>query len=313
MSGLLNRAATWLLPLVALVYLGFVLVDLDLSTMAGQLDARVLSIAFITALLYGAGLYLLAFAWSASLQKFARSPVSPEAAVQLYAFSTFAKYLPGNVFHYAGRQIAAARLGYGQKAPAQATLLEILGHLAAVGLLLLVLLPFASESLANLVSSAGSRISPWIAAGLFGVPAVLALLLLSPKMRRLLPPADKRLMCFVGLLQLSFFALTALLGLWLAIPLLNLPAEAWPLLVFVYLASWLIGFVTPGAPGGLGVREACLLAGLGGVVGAEPMLVFAAVTRGSFLLGEALFALSGFLLRPDREVSARNHPSASAR
>lgn len=310
--GLL-RAAAWLLPLAALLYLGFALSDLDLSEFGSYLNSRVLGVACIVALLYGAGLYLLAFAWSACLQKCSRNPVSPEAAVQLYAFATFAKYLPGNVFHYAGRQIAAARLGYGQKAPAQATFLEILGHLAAVGVILLALLPFTLSGLAALLSLAGEQLRPWIFAGLLCAVAGIVFLWLSPKARELLPALDLRLLSFVGLLQLSFFALVALLGVWLAIPVLNLPQEAMPLMVFVYLASWLIGFVTPGAPGGLGVREACLLAGLGGLADPEAVLAFAALTRGAFLVGEALFSISGFLFRPGQEVSAQSRPSATAR
>lgn len=313
MSSALHRAATWLLPLMAVLYLGYIAAELDPTSLLSHFSARALAIAFLAALLYGAGLYLLAFSWSACLQKFSRRPVSPEAAMQLYAFSTFAKYLPGNVFHYAGRQIAAARLGYGQKAPAQATLLEILGHLAAVGLLLLALLPATAGELASLLSLADDQLRPWLAIGSLGVAAVLLLLFLSPWLRQFLPPIDTRLLAYVALLQISFFAITALLGLWLSIPTLDLEVAALPLLVFVYLASWLIGFVTPGAPGGLGVREACLLAGLSGIVGAEQVLVFAALTRGAFLLGEGLFALSGFLLRPNLEISEQSRPSAPAR
>ncbi len=312
MSRLLHRTATWLLPLMAILYLGYVTAGLDPAQLATSLDARTLGVAMIAALLYGAGLYLLAYAWSASLQKFAKNPVSPDVAMQLYAFSTFAKYLPGNVFHYAGRQIAAGRLGYGQKAPAQATLVEILGHIAAVGFLLLALLPFAEEGLADLLSLAVSQPRPWLLAGTLLILASALALLLIPSLRAMLPPLDRRLLGFVALLQLSFFALTGLLGLWLAIAVLALPVEDWPLLMFIYLAAWLIGFVTPGAPGGLGVREACLLACLAGLAGSEAVLVFAGITRLSFLFGEGLFALSGFLLRPGQNVSARKHPSATA-
>ncbi|CAN0424819.1 unnamed protein product, partial [Ectocarpus sp. 13 AM-2016] len=179
MTRFLLRAAAWLLPLAALLYLGFALSHLDLSEFGGYLSNRVLGIACIAALLYGAGLYLLAFAWSACLQKFSRNPVSPEAAVQLYAFATFAKYLPGNVFHYAGRQIAAARLGYGQKAPAQASLLEILGHLSAVAVILLALLPFSLTGLADLLSFAAPQLPLWALVAAFSLLAVLLFLLLS--------------------------------------------------------------------------------------------------------------------------------------
>ena len=294
----LHRAAAVLLPLAAVAYLTVILTQIDFSKLGAYLDGRVVAIASVSALLYGAGLYLLAFSWSACLRKCSPQPVSMKAAVRLYAFTTFAKYLPGNIFHYAGRQIAAARLGTGQKAPAQATLVEILGHLCAVGLLLIVLLPFALEGLHGLLSLTDRNVSVWLAIAALGGAVVVFVVLRHRYRFSVLPPLGGRLLSCVALLQLSFFILAALLGLWLAIPMLALPWTAMPLLVFVYLAAWLIGFVTPGAPGGLGVREAALLAGLSGFAAPEAILAFAVLSRISLLFGELLFALSGFLLHP---------------
>lgn len=300
----LLSAAAWFLPLAALIYLGMAFSGLDHSALGAYLNTRVLGIACIVALLYGAGLYILAFAWSASLQRFSRNPVSPEAAVQLYAFATFAKYLPGHTFHYAGRTIAAARLGYGLKAPAQATLLETLGHLAAIALVLLTILPFTLTGLAGLHAEAGMPPSSWVFYGLICVAVGLLFLRLSAEIRRTQPPLDRRLLSFVALLNLSFFALVALLGLWLAIPILHLTQEAVPLLVLVYLASWLVGFAIPGTPGGVGLREACLFAGLSGLATPEAVFAFVLLTRGALLIGEALFSLSGLLFHPGREGNA---------
>lgn len=309
----LQPAAVWFLPLAALSYLGMAFSGLDHAALGAYLNTRVLGIACIVALLYGAGLYILAFAWSASLQRFSRNPVSPEAAVQLYAFATFAKYLPGHTFHYAGRAIAAARLGYGLKAPAQATFLETLGHLAAVALVLLTLLPFTLTELARLHAGAGMQPASWVFYGFLCVGIGLLFLRLWAEIRRTLPPLDGRLLSFVALLHLSFFALVALLGLWLAIPILHLTQEAVPLLVFVYLVSWLVGFAVPGSPGGLGLREACLFAGLSGLATPEAVFAFVLLTRGALLIGEALFSISGFLFRPGSERDARNRAPISAR
>lgn len=312
MSRLLT-AAVWSLPLAALIYLGMTFSGLDHSALGAYLNTRVLGIACIVALLYGAGLYVLAFAWSAALQRFSRNPVSPEAAVQLYAFATFAKYLPGHTFHYAGRGIAAARLGYGLKAPAQATLLETLGHLAAIAAIILTLLPFTLAELTERHEGAGMQPSSWVFYGLICVAIGLLFLRLSAEIRQTRPPLDSRLLSFVALLNLSFFALVALLGLWLAIPILHLTQEAVPLLVLVYLASWLVGFAIPGAPGGLGLREACLFAGLSGLATPEAVFAFVLLTRGALLIGEGLFSLSGLLFRPGSERDAGNRPPISAR
>jgi len=299
---------TWLLRLVncvllaaAIGYLGFIIRDIDFDRLLSHLRPDNLAVAMVVALAYGLAFHLLAFSWSRTLQHLAAKPVCLTSAMRLYAFSTIAKYLPGNIFHYAGRQIAVARLGYGQKAAAQATALEIAGHFFAAGLLLLLLLPFASDGLQWLGELLRETLGFWPLL-LVGAAAAagLAGLFLARHGYRLWPGLDRRTLALVASLQVAFFALATLLGVWLAMAVLGISAAAMPAIAFAYLLAWLVGFLTPGAPGGLGVREACLVATLSAYGDPSAILAFAALTRVALLLGECLFALSGFLLNPGR-------------
>ena len=58
-----------------------------------------------------------------------------------------------------------------------------------------------------------------------------------------------------------------------------------------YALAWAIGFVVPGAPGGLGVREAMLLTFLSGAVEDKSVLIAAILFRVATTLGDALFFL----------------------
>jgi uncharacterized membrane protein YbhN (UPF0104 family) len=70
--------------------------------------------------------------------------------------------------------------------------------------------------------------------------------------------------------------------------------------VCVYALAWLAGTVTPGAPGGLGVREAVLTASLGPIVGHGPAAAAALGLRGTTTAGDLLTALIGWTIRiPD--------------
>jgi glycosyltransferase 2 family protein len=289
------RALTWFLPIAAVAYLAYLLADSDLPRLLGHLQAGSLTIAAVTAVLYGAALYLLAVAWAATLRQLAPGPVDLVAAVRAYTLSIFAKYLPGNVFHYAGRQIAVARMGHGQKPPAQATVVEISGHFVAAGCLLVLLLPFASGDLGWLGPLLGHWPFALLAIAALGAAATL---LLRRRGVRLWPALPPRLLGCLLLVQLGFFGLAALLGAWLAANMLGLPAASMPAIAFAYLLAWLVGFITPGAPGGLGVREACLVAALQGYGDLPAILAFAALSRAALLGGEALFTLSGLLLTP---------------
>jgi uncharacterized membrane protein YbhN (UPF0104 family) len=61
--------------------------------------------------------------------------------------------------------------------------------------------------------------------------------------------------------------------------------------------AWVVGYVTPGAPGGLGLREAVLVLGLSPVVGDAEAMAVALAYRLVTIVADALLAGGGFLLR----------------
>jgi len=58
--------------------------------------------------------------------------------------------------------------------------------------------------------------------------------------------------------------------------------------VGLFVMSWAIGFVTPGAPAGLGVREAIMLMFLGGVLDQNILTTSAIVYRLFCIVGDVL-------------------------
>jgi glycosyltransferase 2 family protein len=79
-------------------------------------------------------------------------------------------------------------------------------------------------------------------------------------------------------------------------------------LISAYVASWFIGFITPGAPAGLGVKEAVLLGLLNNVVPDEAVLAAAVLlSRGMNILSDLLYflVLHGLNLRSLRALSSR--------
>jgi uncharacterized membrane protein YbhN (UPF0104 family) len=193
-----------------------------------------------------------ALAWQRIIERL--HPLPWTRAYAICGRSQIAKYLPGNVFHYMGKLILARREGLATPLILVSILVETLvavGTGAAIGLL--------GFSLAT----PGYR-----TAGL----VVLALLLLSPLAWILLKARIKSIHQAIDrvglphLLQATacnavnflFFGTSAYLlarNLW-AEPL----ALGWWDLTWGCALAWVVGFVTPGAPGGVGVREGILVA-----------------------------------------------------
>lgn len=68
-------------------------------------------------------------------------------------------------------------------------------------------------------------------------------------------------------------------------------------MVSAYIISWVLGFVVPGAPGGIGVREFVLTLLLGKTVGAELILTLSIMHRLTTIIGDFMAYLILLLIK----------------
>jgi hypothetical protein len=250
------------------------------------------------------GLYQIAlaggaFAWTALLAGTGERPRYRSAlGIQLVAQA--AKYLPGNVAQYAGRTVLAARQGH---APAHVVATLVVETACAV-------LAGVAFALATLGSAGpwGGEALLWRAGAVLlavGAAGVLAgRLLRHPRVRHFarLPPEPEGpgigpgawLTC-IGCNWVSFL----LLGLCAALLARTFFGTAAPFLRLagIFAAAWVAGFVTPGAPAGLGVREAVLAGGLRPLFGPEVALALPLLFRLVTVTGDGVAFALGTALR----------------
>lgn len=274
----------------------------DFSQIRHPLTAVLLGIVLTAAF---AGLvYFSAAAWKATLQFLHGRRLSYRRIAPVYTKSNIAKYLPGNFMHFAGRNLLAGRLGLSQLDIAFSTVTEVavLILTACVWSAVLASARFSAVLGSLLGRLAAHRIA---AAGaallLLAVLTVFVLLVRRGgywgKYRKFFTPGFFRLlgrlfvMYSVTLLLPGVFMLlmfVALFGYNPAMPVLLLTVAA-------YTVSWVAGYITPGAPGGLGVRESILLLMLGPVYPASLILIVAVLHRILSILGDAAaFAVCPF-------------------
>jgi uncharacterized membrane protein YbhN (UPF0104 family) len=247
---------------------------------------------------YCVGAAALGFAWVLLARAATASPVRARPLFVAHLRSQLAKYLPGNVFHFAYRHVAARREGLGHRALGGALAFES------------ILLVAAAATLASGVASDPrlDAVTPWLRWVVHAAPLMaIALALAGSFAMRRLGSADARpsrtLSTFAAVFAIDagFFLLAAgALRLLCEQPDL-LPFAAW----CGWLAlAWIAGYVTPGAPGGLGLREAVLVLGLGPVLGEAEALAIAFAYRLVTIGADALLAGIGFGLRDRAETSA---------
>jgi hypothetical protein len=184
------------------------------------------------------------YAWYHMLLSYAKKPFGYVYAYYYFSKTEIAKYLPGNIFHFVGRQALAHKIGITQKQMAKISLLH--------SLLLL-----GGTIIATTVFAFLSQKVPLYILTLMVLSSIIifiSLVYMYPSIR-----TNKKVS-----LNLYLAFSIALQGTMLGIIVVyQSDTYTWSLFclsISIYILSWLIGYVTPGASGGLGVREGVFIA-----------------------------------------------------
>lgn len=222
----------------------------------------------ISSLIYIPLLALLAKAWKEILESLHKRKLS-NSIFFIYLRSQIYKYLPGNIFHYADRQIKATKLGISHKNLLESNFYEIIGLLSAA---IFASIPILSIWQVNLNSLL-----------IVGIVSALMLLLCI-------------LSYFISLKIIAksipyYFIYFILIGTicFIAVNYLTNNNITLFTCIALYATSWFAGFIIPGAPGGVGVRESIFIILTNNVIQQPEAIFIIATLRISTTLGE-LFA-----------------------
>lgn len=234
----------------------------------------------------------LALGWTMMLRRFDRGKLPTPRALAIYAWTQMGKYLPGNFMHFAGRYGLGRTAGISHPALAAATALEPLFLIFVAGFIALPFLSgwfFGHEGLA--IAFIGAVVCLFILAGFvlarfeaLRSGMIEALTLAGAFLR------DRALGAI--LLYAAFFMLNGAI----VVRLLDFLGERsafalWPV-ISANAFAWVLGYVTVGAPAGIGIREIALIFALGTDPGGA-VTASAGLYRISTLLGDFLFFLTG--------------------
>ncbi len=270
------RLGSWVLVAASALFLATVAArnwdELSKIVLTGQQWALLAGLVIV----YGAALFLLGLAWHAVLVALEARPHSMVHSVRSHTTAQLAKYVPGNVFHFVGRHMMHSAQGGDDKRLAMAAVVENgLLVFAALVVALVCLAPGASAGMRPLTLALGLMFAAGIA-----VAALLARRLNGPQ-RRSAFAAFAAMLGFFAIMAGVLVALGHLVGLGTS-----------PALAGGGITAWIAGFLTPGAPGGLGVREAVMVIA-GGGASAEKLLMLGVLLRVVTFGGDLVCALVG--------------------
>ncbi|QIK14284.1 hypothetical protein G7090_13260 [Leclercia sp. 29361] len=247
---------------------------------ADTFTLKLLLLILILAGIYGAANLILASAWRLLMLGLEQA-ISSRMANRIYGLTQLAKYVPGNIFQFAGRQFLAMSYGFSGKAIAKTTFLELLLLVLTGAFFVLWMLP--------LLYPAFSIIYGFIL--FFAIAALIMLGLIWQEKGN-----------FINVVARYFLFLCISGGVFLCVlysiidngnitPALVLP------LIGAYIISWLAGLVTPGSPAGVGVREFLLILLLKPFFAEVDIVLAVILSRITTVIGDCFFYLYSLSLR----------------
>lgn len=297
--------------LVTVVSIAFVIyavfkLKIDFAKLA---NPRAIMILIIGALGVTFTVYFLAYAWKNSLDYLAGRKTKYKDVAYVYGKANIGKYLPGNVMHYVERNLFATKIGLNQLDLAISSIIEV------IGIIIVALLFSAVCAHEELLRAAEKYVKPVYVILLFvlGVLAIAALVIIYRKSRRIRDMV-KRLADWkflkVFLINLVIYAIVlAILGAVLVLVCgfiydAGIDAAGVAAIITYYMLAWVLGFVVPGAPGGIGVREAILVLLLSPVIGETVTLSAALIHRLISIIGDFIGYVIALRLKPDENQTS---------
>lgn len=286
----------YIVTLAAFIFLAKSILSMHLNVSRIKSPAKAVAYGLLLSMGYGGIVYVSSWAWKIVLEFIHGDKIPYRDIAGVYAKSNIGKYFPGNFMHFAGRNILAGKLGFNQVDIAFSSIVEILTLIVTAAVWGVVL---DWDRFTSILHDALRHINPLLVGGitLFILLACLTFCWLfiikkgyMQKYRRFLTSR------FLRLLAKLFFiySLTLILpGIFLVLIFtlvlgsdVNLSNAL--VIVSAYIISWVAGFIVPGAPGGLGVRESILLLILGSLYTNNLALLAALLQRLASILGDAI-------------------------
>jgi uncharacterized membrane protein YbhN (UPF0104 family) len=236
------------------------------------------------------------------------TPLGRREVLGIFLVSQFAKYIPGNVAQHVGRIALARSHGLPYSTVVLSMIIET-GFALGAG----AVVAGASIVFGATAATGGAARAAWVIAliafGWLCGAILLRVLLPRPLVWKRLLRLEKPVMLDTSLI-LGYLSLHVLSYLFLGANLVLIvtglmgPSEELFHVGLAGMAGWFAAYFVPGAPAGLGVREAALTALLTPLCGPTVAVSAALLSRVSALFGDGILFLIGLGLRPSKAPEA---------
>ena len=261
----LLKLAGHLIVIIALAFVVRKIISMDIK-LSDMRSPRVVAAFAVSFIIQTAQIIIACWSWLILNRLLSGRKIPYSAAMPVFTRSNIYKYLPGNVFQYVGRNQLAADMEISHVDVACATVLDVFFCVFWTGTVSVILL---GGKLPELMDRYGKSLLLAGAAGVLLLLAVSAVIRLKfrDKVKGYISRYSKafgkenRLELLFGIFYYFVHNIVSA-GMYLTCIVLMVPQAGLReqlVLTGAFLFAWIIGFVTPGAPGGIGIREGVMI------------------------------------------------------
>ena len=277
-----------------LAIIGVIFVAVRLYSYAVEIDFSRFGIfewglVIILATTYAASNLMLVMAWKCLLAQ-AYVVVRLSWAIKTYGVSQIAKYIPGNIFHLAGRQAIGMSSGINSWSLAKTTVWELVLIAIAGSVFGLLALPLLDWNLPDFSSYLS-----------FMFAIIVVAILIRFRVGYPMARAFVWHACFLTVSGIVFLGLVELIT-----NNIGIASYTVGVVVGAYVLAWLIGLITPGAPAGIGIREIVLVGLLNGIVPELDLLLAIVIGRIVTTCGDIIFFIAAYSIPGENDVNIHN-------
>jgi glycosyltransferase 2 family protein len=300
LSGQLIRWAGLAITAAAIGLVVWSIYKSDLLASDAWMATDVLTGVAASALIFCASLFCVFAAWYLLIMSVSKVHVSWMDGFYIYAVSAIYRYIPSNVIHYVGRYYMLRQRGVEHAAATWGIVAETALFICASVLIALIFgAPLVHQALLDAAQDNWLLFAVIALVGIVAVAGALVVLRRRVAIRELIAPFMRTKVLHAGVeafvLHLVARLVSGVALWWLSVQVLGSDQASLPDMIAIWAAAWTLGYVTPGASAGLGVREAVIIAAMVGLgVPMAGATLVAIAFRVATTIGDLIFAAAGW-------------------
>lgn len=299
-----------LITILSLIFIAVAIYKLGFDFSSIENMPVFITILIVAGIIICVTVYLMGTAWKLWLDFFAERKNQYMETVSVYAKANIGKYLPGNVMHYVERNLFAGKLGISQKKIALCSIIEIIGQ-AGVAVLFGVLFSYRQLKLVlhELFDDSYKTII-LIAIPILCLCIAIVVFIFRRKIANFTNQYLNKKFVVTAFKSIVLYTLVLLTGGIIMVILYaylggHIDVDKVMLIISSYIIAWVLGFVVPGAPGGIGVREFVLTMLLSSSLGQEITLTISVIHRLITIVGDFMAYLIRLFFNKGKEDAGK--------